>query len=111
MFPNRNLEDREVPSPSIIQELFQHVMLGRHAEPCECQTFERDHVFEMVRITVDQGQGFTRLGVEGSLTQSSSEELRKCWKQVSACMPSPERLSVDLTGMMNIDSAGKEILI
>jgi hypothetical protein len=26
-------------------------------------------------------------------------------------MPSPERLSVDLTGMMNIDSAGKEILI
>ncbi|HZQ54882.1 MAG TPA: hypothetical protein VFB14_21965 [Bryobacteraceae bacterium] len=64
----------------------------------------------MLRITVHHGQGLTRLGVEGSLTESSAEELKKCWQDVCAIGPHTECLSVDLTGMTNIDAVGKRIL-
>lgn len=60
---------------------------------------------------MDQGQGFTRFGVEGSLTQPLAEELKKRWQQVCASRPKSEYRTVDLTDMMNIDSIGKEILV
>jgi anti-anti-sigma regulatory factor len=64
----------------------------------------------MLRITVHHGQGSTRFGVEGSLTEPSAEELKKCWQDVCAFGPHTECLSVDLTAMTNIDSVGKGIL-
>jgi anti-anti-sigma regulatory factor len=64
----------------------------------------------MVRITVHHDPEFTRFGVEGSLTERSAEELKKCWQDVCAFGPHTERLFVDLTGMTNIDSVGKEVL-
>jgi len=64
-----------------------------------------------LRITVNDSDGCTGFGVEGALTSPAAEELRKCWKQVSIATPYPERLSVDLTSMTDIDSAGKELLM
>ncbi|MFZ0590591.1 MAG: hypothetical protein WAM39_08920 [Bryobacteraceae bacterium] len=65
----------------------------------------------MLRITVNHGQGFTRFGVEGSLTEPSAEELKRCWEDVCAVREHAGCLSVDLAGMTNIDSVGKDILI
>ncbi len=64
----------------------------------------------MLRIAVHHGQGFTRFEVEGSLTEPSAEELKKSWQDVCASGLHTECLSVDLTGMTNIDSVGKDIL-
>ncbi len=71
---------------------------------------ERQHC-PMLRITVNHGQGFTRFGVEGSLTRPSAQELKKCWQEVCVSRPQSEHRTVDLTDMMNIDSIGKGILI
>jgi anti-anti-sigma regulatory factor len=65
----------------------------------------------MLRITVHHDQEFTRFGVEGSLTEPSAEELKKCWQDVCAFGPHTDCLSVDLTDMTNIDSFGRDILV
>jgi len=65
----------------------------------------------MLRITVNHSQGFTRFGVEGSLTEPSAEELKKCWLDVCALGVHPKCLLVDLTDITNIDYVGKHILL
>lgn len=67
-------------------------------------------IAQMLRITVHHGQGFTSFGVEGSLTEPSAEELKKCWQNVCACGPPTECVSVNLTVMTNIDAIGRGIL-
>ncbi|MES1261728.1 MAG: STAS domain-containing protein [Acidobacteriota bacterium] len=64
----------------------------------------------MLRVTVDDIDDATFFEVEGSLTQPSAEELKKCWEGVAASASRLQRLVVNLTAMTNIDSAGKKIL-
>lgn len=65
----------------------------------------------MLRIIVGDDYGSVRFSVEGSLTKPWAEELRNSWQKISASIAHPDSLLVELTGMTNIDSIGKEILM
>jgi anti-anti-sigma regulatory factor len=64
----------------------------------------------MVRITLNRDAGTIRFGVQGSLTQTSADELKRCWLDVCDSLCHQHVMTVDLTDLTNIDRFGKKVL-
>jgi ABC-type transporter Mla MlaB component len=62
----------------------------------------------MIRITTHTEAQTVHLILEGKLTGSCVEVLRKCWEQVLSSPPAT--VLVNLTDLTSIDSEGKELL-
>jgi ABC-type transporter Mla MlaB component len=65
----------------------------------------------MLRITVKSDPGSTHVGVEGSLTQASADELKRCWLDILRSICRQHVIIVDLTDLANIDRLGKKLLL
>ena len=63
----------------------------------------------MLRITTCTNSEATRLVVEGKLAGACVGELEKCWKE-TASTKSPGSILVDLSNVMFVDAAGKQLL-
>jgi anti-anti-sigma regulatory factor len=65
----------------------------------------------MLRITVKSDPGSTHFGVEGSLTQASAAELKRCWLRIIHSIRLQHVIIVDLTDLANVDGPGKKVLL
>jgi anti-anti-sigma regulatory factor len=63
----------------------------------------------MLRITVHNDGGATRLKIEGRLMGAWVRELEGCWRQAAAAQP-PPRILVELTDVSFVDEEGGELL-
>ncbi len=63
----------------------------------------------MLRITVHNDIGMTRLKIEGRLMGAWAPELEECWRQAAAIQP-PPRILVELTDVSFVDEEGGELL-
>src|SRR5215813_13380295 len=63
----------------------------------------------MLRITVHNDKGATRLIIEGRLMGAWVRELESCWRQATAKQP-PPRILVELTDVSFVDGEGGELL-
>jgi len=63
----------------------------------------------MLRITVNNDNGATRLKIEGRLMGAWVRELEVCWRQAMAIRP-PPRILVELTDVSFVDGEGGELL-
>ncbi|HEU0174239.1 MAG TPA: hypothetical protein VFV58_08235 [Blastocatellia bacterium] len=63
----------------------------------------------MLRITVHNDDGATRLKIEGRLMGAWAPELESCWRQATATQP-PPRILVELTDVSFIDEEGRNLL-
>ena len=63
----------------------------------------------MLRITVHNDIGATRLKIEGRLMGAWVRELESCWRQAAAKQP-PPRILVELTDVSFVDGEGGELL-
>jgi hypothetical protein len=63
----------------------------------------------MLRITVHNDEGETRLIIEGRLMGAWMRELESCWRQATARQP-PPRILVELTDVSFVDEEGGELL-
>ena len=63
----------------------------------------------MLRVTVHDEMGSLRFKVEGRLAGALVQELKDCWQTTLAGQPRHE-MCVDLTGVIFIDDAGKDLL-
>ena len=64
----------------------------------------------MLRIMLSAHAGSIRFAVQGSLTRSSADELRRCWLDVRGSTRREHSMTVDLTDLTNIDVFGKNVL-
>jgi len=63
----------------------------------------------MLRITVNNDIGATRLKIEGRLMGAWVRELESCWRQVMTTQP-PPRILVELTDVSFVDEEGGKLL-
>src|SRR5262247_3367402 len=63
----------------------------------------------MLRITVHNDTGATRLKIEGRLMGAWARELESCWRQATAQQP-PPRVLVELTDVSFVDEEGGKLL-
>lgn len=63
----------------------------------------------MLRITVHNDKGATRLKIEGRLMGAWVRELESCWRQATTAQP-PPRILVELTDVSFVDGEGGELL-
>jgi hypothetical protein len=63
----------------------------------------------MLRITVHNDKGATRLKIEGRLMGAWVRELEGCWRQATASQP-PPRILVELTDVSFVDEEGGRLL-
>ena len=63
----------------------------------------------MLRITVHNDGGATRLKIEGRLMGAWVRELEGCWRQAVTAQP-PPRILVELTDVSFVDEEGGELL-
>jgi len=63
----------------------------------------------MLRITVHNDNGATRLKIEGRLMGAWARELESCWRQATAAQP-PPRVIVELTDVSFVDEEGGRLL-
>ncbi|HKQ77884.1 MAG TPA: hypothetical protein VJ810_29575 [Blastocatellia bacterium] len=63
----------------------------------------------MLRITVNNDIGATRLKIEGRLMGAWVRELESCWRQAMTTQP-PPRIFVELTDISFVDGEGGELL-
>jgi len=63
----------------------------------------------MLRITVHNDIGATRIKIEGRLLGAWVRELEECWRQATAIQP-PPRILVELTDVSFVDEEGGELL-
>ena len=63
----------------------------------------------MLRITVNNDVGATRIKIEGRLMGAWVRELESCWRQAMATQP-PPRILVELTDVGFVDGEGEELL-
>jgi hypothetical protein len=63
----------------------------------------------MLRITVNNDNGATRLKIEGRLMGAWVRELESCWRQAMTTQ-SPPRILVELTDVSFVDGEGGELL-
>jgi hypothetical protein len=63
----------------------------------------------MLRITVHNDIGATRLIIEGRLMGAWMRELEGCWRHATAEQP-PPRIIVELTDVSFVDEEGGELL-
>ena len=63
----------------------------------------------MLRITVHNEVGATRLIIEGRLMGPWAPELESCWRQATAAQP-PPRIIVELTDVSFVDEEGGKLL-
>jgi len=63
----------------------------------------------MLRITVNNDVGATRIKIEGRLMGAWVRELEDCWRQATTAQP-PPRILVELTDVGFVDGEGEELL-
>jgi hypothetical protein len=63
----------------------------------------------MLRITVHNDVGATRLIIEGKLMGAWASELESCWRQATAAQPTP-RVLVELIDVSFVDEEGGKLL-
>ena len=63
----------------------------------------------MLRITVHNDKGATRLKIEGRLMGAWARELESCWRQEATPQP-PQRILVELTDVSFVDEEGGRLL-
>src|SRR5262247_3699924 len=63
----------------------------------------------MLRITVNNDNGATRLKIEGRLMGAWVRELESCWRQATTTQP-PPRILVELTDVSFVDEEGGRLL-
>jgi hypothetical protein len=63
----------------------------------------------MLRITVHNDVGATRLIIEGRLMGAWVRELEGCWRQATTAQP-PPRIIVELTDVSFVDEEGGKLL-
>jgi hypothetical protein len=63
----------------------------------------------MLRITVHNDVGATRLIIEGRLMGAWVSELESCWRQEATAQP-PPRILVELTDVSFVDEEGGKLL-
>ena len=61
----------------------------------------------MLRITVQEVRGVVAILLEGRLAGEWVRELEICWADTST---SPDRITIDLSGMTSIDERGIQLL-
>jgi hypothetical protein len=63
----------------------------------------------MLRITVHNDVGATRLIIEGRLIAAWAQELESCWRQATTAQP-PPRILVELIDVSFVDEEGGKLL-
>ena len=63
----------------------------------------------MLRITVHNDVGATRLIIEGRLMGAWATELESCWRQATVAQPAP-RILVELIDVSFVDEEGGKLL-
>jgi hypothetical protein len=63
----------------------------------------------MLRITVNNDVGVTRIKIEGRLMGAWVRELEDCWRQATTVQP-PPRILVELTDVSFVDGEGEALL-
>ena len=61
----------------------------------------------MLRVTVKEERGRATLHLEGVLAGPWVFEVERCWQDTKVC---PEHVIVDLSEVLSLDGAGRELL-